>query len=147
MSSMGYADYSSYSDPTMLGTSAVIGSIVGTYSIIILALYVLQIIAQWKIFAKAGQAGWKSLIPIYNMVVFYKIVGLSPWLLLLYLTAVIPIVGYIAILVLTIVSKVKLGKAFGQETGFIIGLILLPSIFDLILAFGKSTYVREEATE
>ena len=28
--------------------------------------YVLIVIGWWKIFTKAGEAGWKSLIPFYN---------------------------------------------------------------------------------
>ena len=34
---------------------------------------ILQIIANWNIFTKAGEAGWKSLIPIYGDYVSYKI--------------------------------------------------------------------------
>ncbi len=29
--------------------------------------YVLQVVAYWRIFKKAGEAGWKSFIPLYNM--------------------------------------------------------------------------------
>ena len=30
-------------------------------------LIVLEIIATWRIFEKAGEDGWKSIIPIYNL--------------------------------------------------------------------------------
>lgn len=30
--------------------------------------YVLIVIGWWKIFTKAGEAGWKSLIPFYNVI-------------------------------------------------------------------------------
>jgi hypothetical protein len=33
----------------------------------------------WKIFEKAGEAGWKSIIPIYNVYIMYKIVGMKNW--------------------------------------------------------------------
>lgn len=36
-------------------------------TLVALAIYVLQIIGWWKIFTKAGEAGWKSLIPLYNL--------------------------------------------------------------------------------
>lgn len=36
---------------------------------------------------------------------------------------------------------VKLGKAFNQSTGFIIGLIFLTPIFEMILGFGSAQYV------
>ena len=38
-------------------------------SLISLALLVLVIIAKWKVFEKAGQPGWKCLIPFYNIYV------------------------------------------------------------------------------
>ena len=72
------------------------------------------------------------------MVVMYQIVGLNPWLLLLYL---IPVVNWIAALVLSIMQNVKLAKAFGKSTGFAIGLIFLNPIFLLILGFGDAKYV------
>ena len=34
-----------------------------------LVLVIIAIIAQWKIFQKAGREGWKAIIPFYNMYV------------------------------------------------------------------------------
>ena len=45
----------------------------GIYLIFALAWWILQIIANWNIFTKAGEAGWKSIIPIYGDYVSYKI--------------------------------------------------------------------------
>lgn len=42
-------------------------------SLISFVLFVLTIIATWKIFKKAGEDGWKSLIPIYNTYILFKI--------------------------------------------------------------------------
>ena len=36
---------------------------------IMVIILVFTIIANWKIFTKAGEAGWKSLIPIYSSVI------------------------------------------------------------------------------
>ena len=41
--------------------------------------YIITIIATWRIFKKAGEPGWKSLIPIYNYYIMFKIVGMSGW--------------------------------------------------------------------
>ena len=38
----------------------------GMYLIFAFVWWILQIIANWNIFTKAGEAGWKSLIPIYG---------------------------------------------------------------------------------
>ena len=135
---------SSYADMATFASVATLASLISTYSLIILAFYVLIIVAQWKIFTKAGQEGWKALIPIYNVVVLYKIIGLSPWLLLLYLLSVVPVVGWIISIALSIVSTVKLAKAFNKSTAFIFGLLFLSPIFQMILGFGKAEYVGPE---
>lgn len=135
---------SSYADMATFASVATLAYLISTYSLIILAFYVLIIVAQWKIFTKAGQEGWKALIPIYNVVVLYKIIGLSPWLLLLYLLSVVPVVGWIISIALSIVSTVKLAKAFNQSTAFIFGLLFLSPIFQMILGFGKAEYVGPE---
>ena len=135
---------STYADMTTFASVATIASLISTYSMIFVAFYVLIIVAQWTIFVKAGQEGWKALIPIYNVVVLYKIIGLSPWLLLLYLLSVVPVVGWIISIALSIVSTVKLAKAFNQSTAFIFGLLFLSPIFQMILGFGKAEYVGPE---
>ena len=118
--------------------SSIFGAAMLGYLAVLLVVYILVVIAMWKVFTKAGKPGWASLIPVYNMVVMYQIVGLNPWLLLLYL---IPVVNWIAALVLSIMQNVKLAKAFGKSTGFAIGLIFLNPIFLLILGFGDAKYV------
>lgn len=129
------------------GLGAAFGAMMGIYFIFAIVIGILQIIAMWKVFSKAGEAGWKSLIPIYNSVILFKISGLSPWLLLTYLTAIIPFVGWLVILVINILQANGLAKSFGKSTGFTVGLVLLPSIFYLILGFGKSEYVGTSKKE
>ena len=101
--------------------------------LIILACIVLTIIAQWKIFTKAGKEGWKALIPIYNTYTLLQILNMEPLLCLLML---IPVSSFM----LGIVMNVKLAKSFGKGTGFAIGLILLTPIFYMILGFGDAKY-------
>lgn len=36
-------------------------------------LWILLIVAHWKMFQKAGEAGWKSIIPVYSDYIMYKI--------------------------------------------------------------------------
>lgn len=115
-----------------------------TYSIVLIVVGILTIIAQWKIFTKAGEAGWKCLIPIYNLVILFKIAGLSPWWVLGYLAAIIPVVGVFIAAGISIYLMISLGKAFGKSTGFIVGLVFLNTIFTLILGFGSSEYQLEK---
>ena len=43
----------------------------GMYLMIAFAWWLLQIIANWRIFIKAGEDGWKSIIPIYGDYISY----------------------------------------------------------------------------
>lgn len=130
-----------FSSATAAGVGAAFGAFLGIYIIFALVISVLQIIAIWKIFSKSGESGWKSLIPIYNVIILFKVSGLSPWLILAYLAAIIPVIGWIVPIVITILQANGLSKSFGKSTGFTIGLILLPSIFYLILGLSSSTYI------
>lgn len=112
-----------------------------------LAIVVFYIACMWIVFQKAGRPGWAVIVPIYNLIVQFKIAKLSPWLILLYLLAIIPIVGSILCLILNIVVSAKFCSAFGRGAGFIIGYIFLPFIFLPILAFGSSQYQFDEIDE
>ena len=59
--------------------AAFAGGILGTVMIALAVFCVLLIVAQWKIFEKAGEKGWKSLIPIYGQYILFKIVGAKTW--------------------------------------------------------------------
>ena len=93
-----------------------------------------MIIAVWKVFTKAGKPGWAVIIRIYSNIVMLEIIG-QPWTRLLWYF--IPIYG----LYLAIVDLNALSKSFGKDTGFTVGLILLPPIFWCILGFGGAQYL------
>lgn len=109
----------------------------GGYELILLAIFSLPILmiitSWWKIYIKSGHPGWTSLIPIYNILIFLKIIG-KPWYWLILFC--IPYVN----LVFIIWGYNLLSKKFGKDEGFTVGLILLPFIFLPILGFGKSKY-------
>ena len=48
-------------------------SMLATYSIVGFVWWLLHVVAAWRIFTKAGEAGWKSIIPIYSTYITYKI--------------------------------------------------------------------------
>lgn len=116
------ADYAA-----LAGVSAVVW-------IIYIALIVFYIFVMWKIFVKAGEPGWASIVPFYNTYVLFKITWGNGWLFLL---SLIPVVNA----VILIITYVKLAQAFGKGTGFILGLIFLSPIFLPILAFDSSDYI------
>lgn len=99
----------------------------------ILAISILIVAAQWVIFVRAGQAGWKCLVPFYNMYVLMEIAGKPGWWMFLLF---IPLVG----LVFFLFAMLSLAKKFGRSELFGVGLLLLPMIFLPLLAFGGSEY-------
>jgi hypothetical protein len=98
---------------------------------LLIALFL--IVAMWKVFTKAGQPGWASIIPIYNLYVWCKIVGRPWWWILLML---IPFVNFIILIILCI----DMAKSFGKGAGFGIGRAFLGIIFWPILGFGSAQY-------
>ena len=132
----------------------------GVYLIVAVIWWLLQIAANWKIFTKAGEAGWKSIIPVYSDYVSYRIAWKTSFF---WLSLVLGIVASVAqgladpnsdnLMILAVVSllrivigiigilySVNLAKAFGKGIGFAIGLIFLSPIFMLILGFGDAEY-------
>ncbi len=97
------------------------------------ALVILQIIATWRIYEKAGQPGWASIIPFYNFYVLLKIVGKPDWWLIWIFIPMANIV--IGIWVINLLSK-----SFGKDEAFTLGLIFLSFIFYPILGFGNAEY-------
>ena len=118
----------------MYGYNDLYASIFGTtFWVVFAIMMIILIIANWKIFEKAGIAGWKCLIPFYNTYCMYKLVFGSGWLFLLQL---IPIVN----IVISFVFLYKFVTVFGHGLGYMLGLIFLSPVFYLILAFGSSEY-------
>ena len=58
----------------------------------IVALIVFLVVAEWKVYTKAGQSGWAVLIPFYNLYILLKIVGKPGWWLLLLLVPIVNII-------------------------------------------------------
>ena len=119
---LAQVDYSTEGQPPS-PVAIIIGLLIG----------LLMIVALWKVFTKAGQPGWASIIPIYNLYVWCKIVGRPWWWILLML---IPFVNFIIAIILCI----DMAKSFGKGAGFGIGLAFLGIIFLPILGFGSAQY-------
>src|SRR4051794_29028394 len=106
-----------------------LGPILAIYGLI----FIISIVALWKLFTKAGKPGWASIVPIYNLIVLLEIAGKPAWWIVLML---IPFVNFI----IAIILFIALAEAFGKGAGFGIGLAFLGIIFLPILAFGSATY-------
>ena len=83
--------------------------------LISLAVAIVSIIGMWKMFTKAGEEGWKAIIPIYNAYILCKITGVSPWWILITFIAgflsIVPIIGSLVQLAVTIYFGILLAKS------------------------------------
>ena len=146
--------------PTIFGTSTTTTStdfwsglstallVLVIFAIIIgLAVAILMIVANCKIFAKAGEKWWKALIPMYNSWVETRIAGLAWWWYLIFVGLTAALVGPKANYVLSIMLALtsfnycfNMAKRFGKSTGFAVLMAFLPVIGFPILAFGSAKF-------
>lgn len=143
-----------------------IAATLGIFAVVIgVAWYILQVIAYWKIFVKAGKPGWHSIIPFlnewdrtdlsWNRTMAWVMIGCMILGSILYsagttvdadgqtVTTFIGNLGSILSLVgavIALISEYKLAKAFGKGFGFFLGLVFLNPIFKMILGFGDAQY-------
>lgn len=128
-----------------------------------LAPLIFLLIAQSKVHSKAGYPGWSAFVPYYSQYVRAVMGGdennfwgmlvasgasfvvslieaFSDSDIVLILLGLISLAASIAILVFTIKMEYNLARAFGQGSGFTVGLVLLPIVFYPMLAWGAYEY-------
>jgi hypothetical protein len=122
-----------------------------------IAWYALVVIGAWKMFEKAGVAGWKAIIPIYNIYLCFKFCWNTTyfwvWLVLsllsvwadgyAYYSGYMSIVSYVISLVtvmITVNLAYHLSMSFGHGFWYALGLAFFPFIFTMIIGFGSSRY-------
>ena len=152
--------------------AGIVGGSVFFLLLVVFVLWVLLVVAHWRMFEKAGEAGWKSLVPFYADYTMFKLVWNTNmyWAflaasLVMGLTAtfsgsyaidgstvvatgassnflfdILSSLASIGYLVLTVILALKTAAAYGKGTVYAVGLVLLPNIFTLILAFGDARY-------
>lgn len=139
-----------------------LGAYLGVVCLIGVVLAVLSIVANWKIYTKAGRPGWKCLIPICNIYVLFDMVWETKqfWIYVAILLAyyifmglaagvsgifgVIALLFGIAMLVWSVRLMNHLSVCFGHGPWFTVGLVLLNTIFVMILGLGDSKYCHLE---
>lgn len=119
--------------------------------IISVVISIYATIMMWKIFKKANKPGWVAAIPFYNLYILTEITWGNGWLFLIIvsdgiaytmsLPKIILSIIDIIVLVFSIMTIVRLARAFGKDNGFAAGLVFLGLIFITILAFDSSEYL------
>lgn len=123
--------------------------------IICFAMMVFIIIVNWKLMEKAGEPGWKALIPYYNIYTFCNISMTKPTYIVVFLACIIPLVlawfaviPYLGWLLSVIIwpfytaaisiLNFAIAKAYGRDTGLCVLAIFFPPIVRAIIAFSKN---------
>ena len=110
---------------------------------------------------ESGEAGWKSIIPVYNTYTAYKIAWTPNMFWIYFIFTVLESIfssisggdfwsfsGFLGglcglvTIVLSVFYCVNLAKSFGKGLGFTIGLIFLEPIFVMMIAFGSARYQK-----
>ena len=140
-----------------------IGSFIGPVVATLLSGIILTYCIRWFIFAKAGEKGWKALIPFYSDYITYKIAwdgriylatliasiastvlgsvfGLIHPALGMFFSIILSIVATSAKAIADLILNFKLARAFGKSDYFFVGLYFLNNVFTAILAFGECEY-------
>lgn len=128
-------------------------------ALVLLSVAAMDIIGRWKIFTKAGEPGWKALIPFYSEYTLFHLAWADKyfWLWLGLLVAVqlsrgskglfgilgglLALVFGIALAAVTWVSRRRLAAAFGKDKNFAAGLFLLGPVFMLMLGCSSAKYL------
>lgn len=118
-----------------------------SFILVSVILKVLDIIYNWFIFEKAGRKGFEALIPIYKDFVYSEILvhnyslAVIQMIIIAVGTQLVDINVYavaVIYVVYTVVFNIKLAKTFGKGWDYIIGLLLLNTLFKFFLAFDKT---------
>ncbi len=95
------------------------------YLVVTILFFILSIAGMWGIFQKAGEKGWKILIPFYNWYIWLLIIKKPLWW---YIFLLVPFINVFVIL-LMVVEVVKCFKKYGlleQGLGVLFPFIYLP---------------------
>ena len=122
--------------------------------LIVLAAAIITIIAECKVFSKAGEKWWKVFIPIYNSWIQAKIAGLAWWWVPIFLVASalteidnLSFVAGMSVILISFNYNFNIAKRFGKSNGFAVLLAFLPFIGYPILGFGSAKYNANADTD
>ena len=130
---------------------------------IALAFSIFIIICNWKILEKAGEPGWKAIIPFYNLYTMCDISMTRPTSIVVFVVymaayALIPLtfIPYLGIVISLLISPLMyasagvlnfcLPKAAGKDVGICILSIFFAPIVRAIIAFSKEPYAGNKVS-
>ncbi len=111
-------------------------------NLIIILIAVASLAGFYGIFQKAGEKGWKALVPVYNFYIWLKILKKPGWWTIIFL---IPGVGYMMVMVMAGITSLQMQKKKELDVASALVLIpvelyilfsMLPSVKNSMLAMG-----------
>ena len=143
-------------DPVELAMGA---GMAGAVAVVILVCnliwFFVSAIGYYKMFTKAGVAGWKAFVPFYRSYIWFERSWNTkifwPYLVTLLVmqfvrgeSAVVGIILFVVLIVAVVIAMklyIRVAKSFGKGSGWGVLLFFLPFIASLILGFGKAQYI------
>lgn len=152
--SHGY-DYGGYTSGFASDVLSILFMILGVVLVIFSVILIISIIGQWKMFKKAGKAGWEAIIPIYNVYTLCLITGVNPfWIAIVaglsfisFFISMFSFISSIAMIYFGVLIAVSTARSFGKDDGYALGLYFLGPFFQLALGVGKSEYLGPKPME
>ena len=158
---LGELDLSNEEAAWLIWLFAGLGMLLIPLAIVGIILRILRIIALWKAFERAGEPGWKALVPIYCSYIQYKLSGMKNWFWYGLLIAVIAWIvaacipdqqelitniGSAITWIIYIVMLFKFARKYGWGVFTSVLFVLFYPICILILGFGNYKYEGKEET-
>ena len=127
-------------------------------ALVLLSVAAMDIIGRWKIFTKAGEPGWKALIPFYSEYTLFHLAWADKYFwvwtglvaavqlargsgrLFGILGGLLALVFGIALTAVTWVSRLRLASSFGKDRSFAMGLFVAGPVFMAMLGFSHALY-------
>jgi hypothetical protein len=135
--------YDSYGvDMSNTAAAAALSGLILFLLIAMLIGYVITSFLLSRIFRKAGVAGWKAWVPVYNTWITYELGGQKGWWALILL---VPVVSLVAVVFLYI-ALYEIGLRLGKDGYFVLWAIFLPIVWYVWLAFDQSTWKGKKVT-
>lgn len=98
-----------------------------TSYLFLIASSITTMIGLWKLFPLAGEQGWKAFVPVYNFIVWLKIIKKPWWWIFLIIT---PGINFLMVAIMYLLIAASFNKRSFQEKviAFLFGFIYLPYI-------------------
>lgn len=143
-----------YDDTAVASLIGVLGGFLIVLVLLVIAFAIFNIIGMWKLYEKAGQPGWKAIIPFYNTWTLVEMVGLNwYWFLLCIATTICTILGLTSLSYIANIAGIfgnvmicyNMAKKLHKDTGWIVLAVIFNAIVLPIMGYSKEATWDKEA--